>query len=245
MKRISLLAGGAFALFAIHAHAGNHTITATPQRTFDPPTLTIAVGDTVTFVNGGGFHNVLSDDDSVIAFRCANGCDETGGNGDPSSDPWEATVTFPSAGSAPFHCEIHGTSMSGVITIGDTGAPSIDVTPQTLAGSASVGESTVVPMAIGNTGDADLTWTAEAVLADCATPETVPWLTLDPTSGTVATGDTATTVNATMDAASLGEGVYNAIVCVDSNDTLNALVQVPVAFTVTVDDRVFQNGFDP
>jgi plastocyanin len=247
MKRISLLAGSALALFAISAHGGTFTITATPGRTFDPPELTINVGDTVTFVNGGGFHNVASDPDSVQAFRCANGCDETGGNGDPDSNSWSATVTFTAAGSAPFHCEVHeGQGMVGTITIvGTGGAPSIDVTPGTLDGAADQGASTSVPLSIGNTGDADLTWTAATAPTDCATPETVPWLTLDPVAGTVVPGDPATAVNVTMDAADLVEGVYNAVVCVDSNDTLNALVAVPVAFTVTVGDRVFENGFDP
>jgi len=247
MKRISLLAGSALALFAISAHGGNFTITATAQRTFDPPTLTIAVGDTVTFVNGGGFHNVASDPDSVQAFRCANGCDETGGNGDPDSNNWSAEVTFTAAGTAGFHCEVHeGQGMVGTITIANTGgAPSIDVTPTTLAGAAEEGASTSVPLSIANTGDADLVWNADAVLNDCAVPETVPWLTLDPTGGTVAPGDPATAVNVTMDASGLVEGLYNATVCIDSNDTLNALVEVPVAFTVTVGDRVFANGFDP
>jgi plastocyanin len=254
MKRISLLAGGALALFAVTASAVDHQVIArNGPRVFDPATLEINVGDTVTFINdpdNPGFHNATSNPDAVTQFRCANGCDGTGGNGDPSGDLWTATVTFDTPGTVGYYCEIHGDpgggGMAGVITVVNTGgAPSIDVTPGTLAGEADEGASTVVPMSIGNTGDADLTWAAESVLADCAAPEAVPWLTLDPTAGTVASGDPATTVNVTMDAAGLLEGVYNAIVCVDSNDTLNALVQVPVAFTVTVGDRVFENGFDP
>ena len=48
--------------------------TTTPVLMFDPPDVTINVGDTVTFTNLGGVaisHNVHADDDS---FRCANGC---------------------------------------------------------------------------------------------------------------------------------------------------------------------------
>ena len=255
MKRISLFAGVALALFAVTASAVDHQVIArNGPRVFDPATLEINVGDTVTFVNdpdNPGFHNARSDADAVTQFRCADGCDGVGaGNGDPSGDLWTATVTFDQAGTIGYYCEIHGADggggMSGVITVVQTGgAPSIDVTPETLAGEADQGASTIVPMSIGNTGDAALDWTAEAVLTDCAAPEAVPWLTLDPAGGSVAPGDPATTVNVTMDAAGLVEGVYNATVCVDSNDTLNALVQVPVAFTVTVGDRVFGNGFDP
>lgn len=255
MKRISLFAGGALALFAVTASAIDHQVIArNGPRVFDPATLEVNVGDTVTFINdpaNPGFHNAQSNPDAVTQFRCANGCDGVDdGNGDASSELWTATVTFDTPGTVGFYCEIHGdpggTGMSGVITVVNTGgAPSIDVTPTTLAAAAEEGASAIVPLAIGNTGDAALDWTADAVLTDCATPAAVPWLALDPAEGSVAVGDPATTVNVTMDAAGLVEGVYNATVCVDSNDTLNALVEVPVAFTVTVGDRVFNNGFDP
>ena len=52
MKRISLLAGGALALFAVTASAVDHQVIArNGPRVFDPATLQINVGDTVTFVN--------------------------------------------------------------------------------------------------------------------------------------------------------------------------------------------------
>jgi plastocyanin len=254
MKRIVFFVGSALALFAVSAFAVDHTVIArNGPRVFDPATLEINVGDTVTFVNdpaNPGFHNVKSDLSSVTEFRCANGCDETGGNGDASGELWTATVTFPTAGSAPYHCEIHGgdggIGMSGVITIVNTGgAATINIDPTALTGAADEGASTTVPLAIGNIGDADLTWNADTALADCATPETIPWLSLAPDSGTVAVGDPDTTVDVTMDAAGLVEGVYNANVCVHSNDTVNDLVSVAVAFTVTVSDRIFDNGFDP
>ena len=46
---------------------------------FTPRELTVHPGDTVTWVNQGGFHNVTADDGS---FRCAEGC--VGTAGDPS-----------------------------------------------------------------------------------------------------------------------------------------------------------------
>ena len=42
-----------------------------------------------------------------------------------------------------------------------------------------------MPLSIGNTGNADLDWNADTALRDCATPETMPWLSLDPNNGTV------------------------------------------------------------
>jgi hypothetical protein len=51
----------------------------------------------------------------------------------------------------------------------------------------------------------------------------------------------------TLDATTLTPGVYNANVCVHSNDAANDPVTVPVAFTVDVSaaDRIFTSGFDP
>lgn len=88
--------------------------------TFSPQTLNIAAGDTVTFTNGGGFHNVASDPGAVTSFRCADGCDGAGGNGDASSAAWSATVSFPTPGTVGYHCEIHGApgqAMFGTINV--------------------------------------------------------------------------------------------------------------------------------
>jgi len=101
--------------------ATNHVVTAQPDMTFSPSAININAGDTVTFKNGGGTHNVTSDPGSVTAFRCANGCDGAGGNGNPSGAAWSATVTFPTAGTIHYYCEPHGApgggGMSGVITV--------------------------------------------------------------------------------------------------------------------------------
>src|SRR5689334_6080557 len=96
MRRIAcaLLAGFAFntsaqaATFLVNVGGDN-------PPTFSPATVTISVGDKVTFVNKGGVHNVVADDGS---FRCAHGCDgQPGGNGNASSSNWVATVTFTKA----------------------------------------------------------------------------------------------------------------------------------------------------
>lgn len=94
----------------------NHVVTANPDLTFTPNNLTIVQGDTVTFNNAGGFHNVTATT-GPTTFRCANGCDGAGGNGNPSGNAWSATVTFPTPGQVPFFCEAHGQIMSGVINI--------------------------------------------------------------------------------------------------------------------------------
>ena len=93
------------------------------QQVFLPQSITINVGDTVTFINKGGFHNVVADDG---AFRCANGCDGDGkgGSGAASSTSWLAKVTFTTTGTFGYFCEIHGQPGAGMYgTVNVIGAP--------------------------------------------------------------------------------------------------------------------------
>jgi plastocyanin len=115
-KRIAMLL---FSIFASTLATQNVLATAhlvnvgQPLNSFTPQTLTITVGDTVTFVNKGGEHNVVADDNSFI---CAMGCDGDGhgGSGKPSSAPWTATVTFSTVGDVGYYCEIHGQPGGGM-----------------------------------------------------------------------------------------------------------------------------------
>ncbi|HJU39676.1 MAG TPA: plastocyanin/azurin family copper-binding protein [Tahibacter sp.] len=111
------------------AHAANHTVqVGGGGLVFTPSTLTIQRGDTVTFVNAGGFHNVVADSGG---FRCANGCDGAGGNGNLSSAQWSATVAFNNAGTFGYFCDAHGAPGSGMAgrVIVEEGAPAFTITP--------------------------------------------------------------------------------------------------------------------
>lgn len=108
------------------ASAANHNIDIS-GNSFSPSELTVQVGDTVTFRNlSGGVHNAVSDPGAANSFRCANGCDATGGNGAPSAANWTAVVTIANPGVSPYHCAIHGgtggVGMSGTI-IAEGSAP--------------------------------------------------------------------------------------------------------------------------
>ena len=90
-------------------------------NTFSPNNLTIVAGDTVTFQNAGGFHNVVSD---AAGFRCATSC--TGSGGNASSAGWTAVVTFNTPGAFDFYCDVHGAAgvgMFGTLTVGAAPAP--------------------------------------------------------------------------------------------------------------------------
>jgi plastocyanin len=104
-----------------------------PSLTFSPRQLTIQVGDTVTFANDGGTHNVSADNGS---FRCAQGCDGQGGNGNPSSANWSATVTFNTPGTFGYHCEVHSSmGMTGSITVQGAAPTTFNLNQHGLSGS--------------------------------------------------------------------------------------------------------------
>jgi len=112
---------------------GENFIVTADGVAFSPRNLTIRAGDSVTFRNGGGFHNVAADDGS---FRCAAGCDGAGGNGDPSNAAWAAVVTFDDPGTVGYKCEVHaGMGMTGTITVEAVQAPGFNLDQQGLSGS--------------------------------------------------------------------------------------------------------------
>ena len=97
-------------------YGGGYT---SPVLAFGPTPLTINAGDSVTFTNlGGAAHNVHADDNS---FRCASGCDDSGGSGNPSAANWTFTRTFPTAGTIAYHCDVHASmGMTGSIVVNAT-----------------------------------------------------------------------------------------------------------------------------
>jgi plastocyanin len=112
MKIHGTLAWFAFILLASIATGQAATVTATGSDMFSGTPLTINAGDSVTFKNvGGGEHNVRANDNS---FRCANGCDDSGGNGTPSTANWSFTRTFNTPGTVGYYCETHGSPTAGM-----------------------------------------------------------------------------------------------------------------------------------
>lgn len=117
VPRLGLLLSAIGLLVGLSGAAGaaNHSVQAMPNNTFSPANLTIQAGDTVTWTNAGGFHNVEASDGS---FRCANGCDGQGGDGAPASNAWSSTLTFNNLGTTNYVCIVHeSVGMTGSITV--------------------------------------------------------------------------------------------------------------------------------
>jgi plastocyanin len=101
--------------------AANFNVSATASLTFQPQSLTIHVGDSITWTNtsGGLQHNVYAT--SGDSFRCANGCDGDGhgGDGTPATNAWTFTRVFNQVATIQYECQIHGPmyGMTGTITV--------------------------------------------------------------------------------------------------------------------------------
>jgi Viral BACON domain len=100
--------------------------------------------------------------------------------------------------------------------------PDILVNPQLLEMTLPTGGTGMLPFTITNEGTADLTW----ALAGGAF-----WMSQDPTSGTVPSGD-STVVTVTFDATGLPPDVYTTTLDVESNDPDEPLVPIDVTMTV-------------
>ncbi|HXU29526.1 MAG TPA: Calx-beta domain-containing protein [Thermoanaerobaculia bacterium] len=195
MSRAALLRGwlGLFLglLLGMPGWAGAETFTvrSLPNDTFVPSNVTIQVGDSVRFVNeGNGFHNVIEDGG---AFRCAEGCDGQGGDGDPSAADWSFTLTFPTAGTIGYYCDVHGSpgvGMIGKIQVIAPGSPGrFDFSAESYSvGEASGGTSIVVRRTEGTTGAVSVRYAASAGTASAAD--------FTPTSGTLSWADGETAV---------------------------------------------------
>jgi len=120
---------------------------------FSPSTVTIQVGDTVTWVNDNqGFHNVASDDGS---FR----------SGSPSNQ-WTFSHTFNQAGVFGYECEVHE-GMTGTVTVEGGGGGDNPGTIRFSQASYAVSEAgpkatITVSRVNGDDGAATVHWSATA-----------------------------------------------------------------------------------
>lgn len=76
----------------------------------------------------------------------------------------------------------------------------------------------------------------------CATPRSVPWLSVDPAAGSLPPGESST-LGVHLDAGALSAGVYEATLCLRSSDPTQPGATVPVRFTVGA-DAIFADGFE-
>jgi len=145
---------------------------------FSPSSLSIHAGDTVTWTNSSATsHNVKAG-----SFRCANGCDDTGGNGAPAGN-WTFSRTFDTPGTVNYQCEVHGAmGMVGSITVQAVVSPgALKFSSATYSVGEGAGHATLaVERSGGESGAASVHYatadgTGKAGLDYTATSGTLSW----------------------------------------------------------------------
>ena len=114
--------GAAGGLLALPAFASDVVVTANLSNTFAPGDVTVLEGDSVTWANGGGEHNVKFEDGQL---------EQPPAPAPPASWPESVRRTFTAPGSYRYYCENHGgpggVGMSGTVTVTPpSGAPPPD-----------------------------------------------------------------------------------------------------------------------
>ncbi len=98
-------------LFSLLAYSQTTHIVDVSNFQFTPANLSVSVGDTVEWINQGGFHSVVADNNSFTS-------------GAASTSAWSYKFVFNTAGNFPYYCSIHGgpngQGMSGSITVQNT-----------------------------------------------------------------------------------------------------------------------------
>jgi plastocyanin len=96
------------------AVAADQSVTATASSRFQPGTVTVNQGESVTWNNAGGLHNVHFDDNSFVEPPSV------------SFAAWTVSRTFSAPGSFRYYCEAHGrpggAGMAGTVNVVAAGA---------------------------------------------------------------------------------------------------------------------------
>lgn len=105
--RLLACAGVAVALPALPAGAASQNVNATGSNTFEPANVTILQGESVSWQNDSGSHNVHFEDNAFVQPPA------------PDSSAWSTTRTFPTPGVYKYYCDAHVISdnMRGTVTV--------------------------------------------------------------------------------------------------------------------------------
>jgi hypothetical protein len=108
----------------------------------------------------------------------------------------------------------------------------VAIRPASVSAAVIPGAQSTVPFVIANTGGVSLNWSVAAGVVDTVACSDAPgWLSFSTTSGAIP-GAHDRALDLTFDATLLTSGGYDATLCVNSNDTVNGVLHVPVHLDV-------------
>ncbi len=211
---------------------------------------------TATFVEGFAVGQPGLLNRICVAFRAADQArdepftfnvlvfDSDGPGGRPGSLLFAGAVTYPNVATNPLWFTVN-TGTGGAII--DSGTVYIGVSYQSVPERVSVMLDSTGPggegsyFALDGGGwqpitDIEPTHRALMVRAQlvsgCDSPSDIDWLSVTPDSGSTAGGQQSD-VTVTVDAGDLDQGMHEALLCLQSNDPDNPLIEVPVSVEVT------------
>ncbi len=133
-----------------------------------------------------------------------------------------------------FSITTDGYSFDDIMITEDVPAPDINVTPGGVSSSQFANEVMTDTFTIENLGNLVLNWTSTEAPSDCNSPADVPWVSASPSAGSIpSSGNTA--VDVVFDSTGLTPAVYNAKLCISSDDPDEPEVEVDL--TLTVEER--------
>jgi plastocyanin len=92
------------------ATAADQTVTVGPGLSFTPDPVSVNQGESVTWTNAGGFHNVRFEDNSFAQPPFV------------SPDQWSVTRSFATAGAFRYFCDLHrAAGMTGTVNVSSPG----------------------------------------------------------------------------------------------------------------------------
>ena len=110
--------------------------------------------------------------------------------------------------------------------------PDIHLTTTSMEVLVTAEQTITQSLTIHNDGGSNLTWSITEEPGATGCTGTIPWLAVDPASGTTL-GGYATPVVVTFDATGVAAGVYTGALCVGSNDPVTPQITIPVTMTVS------------
>lgn len=139
----ALLITALLTALALPATAADVPVTVSSD-VFKPAGVVINLGDSVTWENVQGVHNVVADDGSFSS-------------GEPSEAPWTYTHTFTEPGTFIYHCTLHGepggTGHSGSITVDAGAASQVSFVSRSFVVDEDAGLATLTVRREGGTDD--------------------------------------------------------------------------------------------